>query len=406
MRRRDFLAALSSVSMCTQLNAAKIPKHKNMMLVWLAGGPPTIDMWDMKPGTQYGGPHNPISTAGDFQISEHMPRLAKMGKDFSIVRTMSTREADHARASYYLHTGYVPNPSIKHPSIGSIVAHELGPQREKLDIPAYCAVGRGDHGGGYLGAEWNPFKINSNGAIPNLSNQPISRSRVSLLNLVERQFSGQNRGHLPAEHSMLVQKAIKLTTSGQLESIKVEHELPQVREAYGTSAFGQSVLMGRRLLQTGVPFVEVGFGGWDLHQNTHATLEQKLPELDKVMSTFFSDLKRLDMWDDTAIIIMGEFGRTPRININVGRDHWSRTWSAVLAGGLFKGGVAYGATTKDGSAVHLGRPTSASDLLVTGYEAMGIDPEKLFHSRNGRPLKLGNGGRVISGQWNDRGEPA
>jgi uncharacterized protein (DUF1501 family) len=150
----------------------------------------------------------------------------------------------------------------------------------------------------------------------------------------------------------------------------------------------------------------VSFGGWDLHQNVHTTLEQKLPELDKVVSSLFSDLKRLDMWHDTAIIIMGEFGRTPRINANAGRDHWSRTWSAVLGGGLFKGGLAYGATTKDGSDVHNGRAFTASDLLVTGYEAMGIDPEKLYTSRSGRPMKLGNGGKMISGKWNDDGSPA
>lgn len=405
MNRRSFLAAMSAVSICNHLPAASVPAKKNMMIIWLAGGPPTIDMWDLKPGTKNGGPFNPISTTGDFEISEHMPLLAKSGKDFSIVRTMSTREADHARASYYLHTGYVPNPSMKHPSIGSIISREIGPQRTELDIPAYCTIGRGGFGGGYLGAEYNPFKINSNGDIPNVG-APITPNRIKMLNLVERSFSNSDRGQLPKDHSNNVKRAIRLTTSGQLESVKIENEPQVVRDAYGVSQFGKAMLMGRRLMQTGVPCVEVSFGGWDLHQNVHTTLEQKLPELDKVVSSLFSDLKRLDMWHDTAIIIMGEFGRTPRINANAGRDHWSRTWSAVLAGGLFKGGLAYGATTKDGSDVHNGRAFTASDLLVTGYEAMGIDPAKIYMSRAGRPMKLGNGGRMISGKWNDDGSPA
>jgi len=395
--RRQFMSALASVFMLRPTfgdTAKPKPDQKNMMLIWLSGGPPTIDMWDLKPDSKNGGPFKPISTTGDFEICEKMPLLAKMGKDFSIVRTMSTREADHQRGSYYLHTGYVPNPSIVHPSIGSIVARELGPDRPDLDLPAYCSIGNSNYGGGYLGAEYNPFRINSNGEIPNVG-KPITQERINLLKLVEEEFSKSRRGDLPNDHKKLVDRAIRLTTSDQLESLKVEHEPQNVRDAYGASQFGQSVLMGRRLLQTGVAFVEVSFGGWDLHVSTHDTLEQKLPELDKVVSTLFADLKRLDMWDNTAIIMMGEFGRTPRINQNAGRDHWSKTWSSVVAGGLLNGGMAVGSTNKDGTEIRDGRGFTAADLLVTGYTAMGINPEKLYMSKNGRPMSLGNGGRVI-----------
>ena len=254
LSRRNFLAAMSAVSVCNHLPAASVPEKKNMMIIWLAGGPPTIDMWDLKPGSKNGGPFSPISTTGDFEISEHMPRLAKLGKDFSIVRTMSTREADHARASYYLHTGYVPTPGMKHPSIGSVISREIGPQRPELDIPAYCTIGQGDFGGGYLGAEYNPFKINANGDIPNVG-APITPSRINLLKLVEENFSNSDRGQLPKDHANNVKRAIRLTTSGQLESAKVENEPQVVRDAYGATQFGQAVLMGRRLMQTGVPCV-------------------------------------------------------------------------------------------------------------------------------------------------------
>ena len=406
LSRRNFLAALSAVSMARPAAAAKeATRGKSTMLIWLSGGPPTIDMWDLKPGSKNGGPFNPISTTGDFQISEKMPLLAKSGKDFSIVRTMSTREADHARASYFMHTGYVPNPSIKHPSIGSIVAKEVGPALPDLEIPAYCSIGKNKFGGGYLGDEFNPFVINTDGNVPNIG-KAIKPSRLTLLNMIEEQFSKGNRGDLPDEHRRLVNKAVQLTTSKQLESIKVQYEPQVVRDAYGDTTFGQSVLMGRRLMQTGVPFVEVNWGGWDLHVDVHGRLEQKLPELDKVVSSLFSDLKRLDMWHDTAIIIMGEFGRTPRINANAGRDHWASTWSAVIGGGLFHGGRAYGKTSPDGKSISDGKPFTAGDLLCTAYQAMDIDPEKLYMSKSGRPLKLGNGGRTISGTWNEDGSPA
>ena len=165
---------------------------------------------------------------------------------------------------------------------------------------------------------------------------------------------------------------------------------------FRSTGFGKGALMARRLLQQGVPFVELGFGGWDLHQNTHETLSTKLPELDKVVSTLMLDLKRLDMWDNTAIVMMGEFGRTPRINQNAGRDHWARCWSAFVSGGLVQGGQAIGSTSENGTEITSDLIYSSEDLMITICKSLGISTEKSYTAKNGRPMKIANGGKIIS----------
>jgi uncharacterized protein (DUF1501 family) len=180
-----------------------------------------------------------------------------------------------------------------------------------------------------------------------------------------------------------------------MDALKVDTEPQQTKDSYGNTSFGRSVLMARRLIQVGVPFVEVGFGGWDLHQMTHETLkDNKLPELDKAISALIVDLKRLDMWENTAIIMMGEFGRTPRINQDAGRDHWAMSWSAFVSGGLFKNGQVIGSTSEDGTQPQ-GLIYQASDLMATVCSALDIDTSKDYTSKNGRPMRIANGGNAI-----------
>ena len=404
MNRRHFLehvgglASLASTSLSfgqTIINNSPQLRNdrKGVILIWLGGGPPTIDMWDLKPGTKEGGPHVPINTTGDFQISEFMPELAKLGKDFSIVRSMSTREADHMRGTYYMHTGFKPNPTVVHPSLGSVISFELGRKRKDLEIPAFFSVGTGSVGGGFLGTAHNPFVVRSNGQINNLGGS-VNRGRLNFLSILEKNFINSGRGELPMDHKKLYEKTVKLNTSPQMNALKTDAEPDEVKNAYGTTGFGNSALIARRLLQQGVPCVEIGFGGWDLHQMTHDTLSTKLPELDKVVSTLILDLKRLDMWDTTAIVMMGEFGRTPRINQNAGRDHWAATWSAFVSGGLFKGGRAIGATTPDGKMVD-GIAYSSENLMATTISALGIDTTTKYTSKRGRPMRVANGGKII-----------
>lgn len=406
MNRRHFLqhaGSLSALSMTSLAfgealvdNGEKLSKDKkSAILIWLGGGPPTIDMWDLKPGTKEGGPHVPIDTTGDFQISEHFPLLAKQGKDFSLIRSMATREADHGRGTYYMHTGFQPSVTVQHPSIGSVIAKELQDTKKELEIPPFFSIGTQSIGGGFLGTAWNPFVVDSNGRVNNLG-EDLNPARLKILSSLNDDFIKSGRGELPLDHKKLYDKVVKLNTSKQMDALKVDKESPEVATKYGTTAFGRSVLMARRLIQQGVSFVEVGFGGWDMHQMTHQALETKLPELDKVLSALILDLKRLDLWDTTAIIMMGEFGRTPRINQDVGRDHWAASWSAFVSGGLFQGGRVIGETSPDGREIK-GISYSAEDLMATTISAMGINVKQTYTSKKGRPIKMANNGRIIEG---------
>ncbi len=372
-------------------------KNKSAILLWMSGGPATIDLWDLKPGTNNGGPFKPISTSGNIQICEHLPLMAKQMKHMSIVRSMSTREADHNRGRYYMHTGYVPDPNIEHPSYGAVVAHELMSQRSKLDIPPFVSVGGPSEGPGFLGLAWAPFNVTSNGRIRNMESKDNSRllERLAPLKLIEDSFIAQKRGSAAEEHSKILRKTYEVMTSKQMEAFNVETEPEAVKERYG-KGFGEGCLLARRLVEAGVPFVEVDLGGWDMHRGIHTTLaDTKLPELDKGMSALVEDLAQRGLLEDTAIIWMGEFGRTPRINGDAGRDHWARAWSVVVGGAGMKGGIAVGATNQDGTEI-VGEPYSSEDLMASVCKSLGIQLETTFQSKSGRPMKIANGGKIIT----------
>jgi hypothetical protein len=381
-------------------NAADMKKNtKSVILLWMGGGPSTIDLWDLKPDTPTGGPFKPISTSADgIQICEHLPLLSKQMHHMSIVRSMSTREADHTRGRYYMHTGFVPNPSIEHPSYGSVVSHELSKFVPELEIPAFVSVGGSSIGPGFLGMTYAPFVVDSNGNIRDL-NGSIDQNRVmerlQMLEAIEDNFISQKRGNIAIEHKKVVDKTVKLMTSQQMDAFKVSKEPQEIRDKYGNTGFGRGCLMARRLVEIGVPFIEVDLGGWDNHSDIFPTLQnQKLPELDKSMSALIDDLNNRGLLDTTAIVWMGEFGRTPNINGNSGRDHWARSWSAVVGGAGFKRGVVVGKTSQDGKEV-VSESYSSEDLMASILKSVGISLETTFTSKNGRPMKIANSGRVI-----------
>ncbi|MDX1961527.1 MAG: DUF1501 domain-containing protein [Pirellulales bacterium] len=374
-------------------------KHKAAILLWMGGGPSTIDLWDLKPGAPTGGQFKPIATSADgVQICEHLPEMAKLMKHMSIVRSMSTREADHGRGRYYMHTGYVPNPNIEHPGYGSVIAHELVDQVPYLEIPPFVSVGGGSVGPGFLGMTWAPFVVNANGDVRDLNmglNGKQLALRRAMLDSMESNFIAQNRGPAALDHLNVQKKTWNLMTSKQMDAFRVNNEPQAVRDRYGMTGFGRSCLMARRLVEVGVPFVEVDLGGWDNHNNIFPTLQnQKLPEMDKAMSALVGDLVERGMWQDTVVIWMGEFGRTPRINGAAGRDHWARSWSVVVGGGGFKQGLAVGQTNSDGTEVTSEAYTS-QDLMASVLKALDISLETTFTSKNGRPMKIANSGKVI-----------
>ena len=386
MSRRHFMSHLTGASAMTMpalamgntllANADDLKRRrKSAILLWMGGGPSTMDIWDLKPGAPTGGPFRPIATSGDVQISEHMPLMAKQMHNMAIVRSMSTREADHGRGRYYMHTGYVPNPNIEHPSYGAVLSHQLNHQRPELEIPPFVTVGGGSVGPGFLGMAWAPFSVNSNGQVRNLQmgleDQRLYQ-RMYALDLIESGFINQRRGSAASDHQKILKKTLNLMTSSQMDAFKVAGEPEDVKERYGNTNFGRGCLMARRLVEQGVPFIEVGLGGWDNHNNIHATLrDTKLPELDQAMSALTEDLEQRGLLEDTAIIWMGEFSRTPRINGNAGRDHWARSWSVVVGGGGMNGGIAVGETNSDGTRVET-EPYTSQDVMASVCKALGI----------------------------------
>jgi uncharacterized protein (DUF1501 family) len=371
--------------------------HKSAILIWLGGGPPTIDMWDMKPGAATAGPLKPISTTADFQICEKLPKLAQQAKHLSIVRSMSTREADHERGRYYMHTGYVPNPSVEYPSYGSVISHELEDLVPKLEIPPFVSIGGPSEGPGFLGLAYAPFQVDANGRVRDTEmSVPWQRmaDRLKLLEAVEMRFINERRGSAAAEHAKVLAKTQDLLTSAQMKAFEVRSEPQTMQEKYGDTNVGRGCLMARRLVEVGVPFVEVDFGGWDLHQNCFTTLETKLPELDQAYSALMEDLEQRGLLSSTVVLCMGEFGRTPRINGEAGRDHFARAWSAVLGGAGIKGGRAIGQTSADGTTVE-SEPFSSEDLMASVCKALDISLDTTFTTPSGRPMKIANSGRVI-----------
>jgi len=425
MSRRHFLTHLAAGATLVpglhflqniEANAAELKKNnKSCILLWMSGGPPTIDIWDLKPGSKNGGEFKPISTSGDLQISEHMPETAKVMNHLSVVRSMSTREADHGRGRYYMHTAYVPNPTVVHPTFGSVVSYELGAKRNWLEIPSFVSIGGPSMGPGFLGMMHAPFVVGNNGEIRNalkpgeMSEQRLEQ-RLSMLKSVETDFIASTRSQLPKDHQQVYGKAVNLMTSQQMQAFKVTEETPETVAMYcGTGAnaaggqmgmgarnpFGMGCLMARRLVENGVPFVEVDFGGWDLHQGVFNNLKtQKLPVIDRAISGLVTDLEQRGLLKDTVIVWMGEFGRTPRINQDVGRDHWAASWSVMIGGGGLNGGVAVGATDADGIQC-ASQSYLPGDIWATAAHALGI-PNNIVHtSKNGRPMKLADGGTPI-----------
>jgi uncharacterized protein (DUF1501 family) len=411
MTRRHFMKHLAGASAMLgsslalghslRVHADDLKKSKkSAILLWMGGGPSTMDLWDLKPGAITGGPFQQIKTTGDVQISEHLPMMAQQMHHMAIVRSMSTREADHNRGRYYMHTGYVPNPNVEYPSYGSVLAHELMHQRPELEIPPFISVGGASEGPGFLGMAWAPFTVSSNGRIRNLEMQLNEKrliQRMAALDLIETGFISQQRGTASEDHRKVLKKTLDLMTSAQMQAFRVEQEPEAVQERYGKNNFGQGCLMARRLVESGVPFVEVDLGGWDNHADIFNTLkDDRLPVMDRAMSALVEDLAQRELLEDTAIIWMGEFSRTPNINADTGRDHWARAWSVVVGGAGIKGGISVGATNEDGTSV-ITEPYSSEDLMATVCKALGISLETTYTSKNGRPMKIANSGKIIEG---------
>jgi uncharacterized protein (DUF1501 family) len=391
--------------------AADNPTRKrSCILLWMNGGPATIDMWDLKPGHENGGPYQEIQTAAPgLKIGEHLPFLAKQAKDLAVIRSMSTKEGDHQRGTYLMRTGQLPMGQIQYPSIGALISKELGDPTNEL--PNFVSVApqrffaQDAFGSGFLGPQHAPLIVGEAGfggnptdgvdgllKVKNLDrdggvSSAQEAARLAMLREMQSDFAAAHPGGITASHSSAYDRASRLMQSAAVKAFDLTQEKPDVRDKYGRNLFGQGCLLARRLVERGVPFVEVNLSNWDTHQNNFDQVKNLCGPLDRGWAALMADLRDRGLLDSTLIVWMGEFGRTPRINGQRGRDHFPNAWSAVLAGGGIKGGQAVGKTSKDGTTVE-DRPVSTIDFLGTVCSALGIDSEKQNMSNVGRPIRI------------------
>jgi hypothetical protein len=381
--------------------AADDPQRKrSCILLWMAGGPSQLDTFDPKPGTDNGGPFKGIDTAAaGLRIGEHLPGVAGHGKRLAVLRSMRTQEGDHGRATHHLRTGYREQGPIRFPSLGALVAHEMADA--EADLPGFVSVmpqGAFSQAGvsaGFLGPRYAPLVVGArDGTLrvedlerPAAVSAERARDRLDLLRDSEAEFLASRPGAGTSGHVSAYDRAARLQREAAARAFDLSEEKDALRDRYGRGPFGQGCLLARRLVERGVPFVEVTLDGWDTHADNFDAVKALCGVLDPAWAALMADLADRGLLDSTLVVWMGEFGRTPRINPRNGRDHYPAAWSVVLGGGGIKGGQAVGKTSKDGLAVEE-RPIPVADLMATVCVALGLDPKKQNQSNVDRPIRL------------------
>ena len=367
-------------------------KAKSCILLWMDGGPSHKDTWDLKPDSKGAGEFKPVKTAASgVEISEHLPKVAGVMNHGLVVRGMTSPEGAHARAKYYMHTGFREGQGgVTYPSIGAIASQELG--KADSSMPNYVAIGGRSYGSGFLGPKHQPLLITD----PNRGLQDLKSSvsasqlgnRVGLVEEMDKAFHREYGADAITDHKTTYERAVKLMQSKEAKAFDIAGD-PTLSK-YGSGRFAEGVVMARRLVEVGVPFVEVSLGGWDTHQDNFARVKSLSGQVDSALSALIADLKAKGLLDSTLIVWMGEFGRTPNINTKgtkPGRDHFPRAWSLAMFGGGLKGGQVLGKTDKEGASV-AERPTTAQDFLATVCDLMGIDHTKKNETPTGRPIQI------------------
>ena len=418
LRRRDFLRvgslSLLGVSLSQYLRLKKVQaangvqtsaKAQACILLWLEGGPSHVDTWDPKSNSNF----KPIATnVPGIQISELLPRVAKQMDKLSIVRSMHTEEDNHPQGTYYALTGHRPNPAMQFPSFGSLISKEMGARN---NLPPYVLTPHWDKERQYekyfesafVGPEFNPM------VVPDPSNENFEVADLTLPKSISVERVNDRRSFLKvwdrfhrekvetAEYSSMdtfTEQALNMILSPSVrDAFDLSKESEKTKEAYGKDSFGQSVLLARRLVEAGSRFVTAAgfpFNAWDSHGENDKNHRDKLvPVLDRGLAALLEDLKQRGLLESTVVIAMGEFGRTPHLNPNFGRDHWPHCWSLVLGGGGVQGGKVIGASDDRGAQV-AEQLTTMGDVFATIYKAFGIDWEKTYMSPIGRPIKIAN----------------
>jgi hypothetical protein len=404
--------------------AANPKRRRHCILLWMTGGPTQTDTFDMKPGhAANAGEFKEVATkTPGLRFSEHLPKLGEMANRLAVVRSLSTKEGDHGRGTFVVRTGQKPQGPIQYPSIGSSLSKSLGRLDDAVpsyvSISPYRAFNQAAFGPGFLGPRhaaltvgatdgFGPQQATAAGGYAELKVDDLTpatgidaaqfTSRLDLWRALQTKFMATHRGPSPVAHQTVYDRALALMNSSAAKAFDLSEEPASTRDAYGTGRFGQGCLMARRLIESGVSFVEITLGsvgndifGWDTHQNNFTQVKALSTELDNGWGTLMKELAERDLLESTTILWIGEFGRTPKINPQAGRDHFPAAWTCVFAGGGIKGGQAYGKTSDSGEEVTEGQ-VDVPDVLATLCAAVGVDPETKNVSDQGRPIKIAEG---------------
>src|SRR5262245_4831483 len=409
MLRRDFIKACG-LSVGTASLSGWLPTlaraagndgpRKACIVLWMTGGPSHLDTFDLKPDAraEVRGEFRPIATSvPGIQISERFPRFARLLQHAAILRGMSTQEADHQLASYHLHTGYQSRAGgISFPGLGSIASQQL--DRGDFPLPKYTVIGPGTRdgtGAGFLGARHQPLYVPEpmrgvENLAANVDGQRFER-QVQLLRELERASYQSYQAPVGQAHATTVESSVRMMRAREVQAFELARESEAMRDRYGRTSFGQGCLLARRLVEAGVPFVEVNVGlgndGWDTHVNNFPRSRMLSAQVDPAMSALIEDLRDRGLLDSTLVVWMGEFGRSPQITTGGGRNHHPRAWSTVLAGGGIRAGQVVGRTDATASSV-TERPISVVDFMATLCRLLGIDYTRSNLSPDGRPVRI------------------
>lgn len=384
-------------------------KAQSVIHIFLPGGIAHQESFDPKPFSpiEYRGEMGTIKTNTGEVFCETLPKLAQCADKIAVIRSMTHGEAAHERGTHNMFTGYRPSPALTFPSMGSVVSHEYGPRK---NLPPYVCIPNVPNeyaSNGYLSSSFAPFSLGSdpasNGfqvrdlALPGgVDDERFSRRR-SALDAVNDYFAKRDKSDSVKAMNTFYERAYSLVSSKEArEAFKIEAEPEAIRNEYGMNQAGQRMLMARRLVGAGVRFVTLTYGGWDMHSRITNGMKRSMPSFDQALAALINDLSRTGLLSTTLVMVSSEFGRTPKINKDAGRDHWPKVFSVMLAGGGIKGGLIYGASNSTASEPDLD-PIGPEDLATTVYHQLGIVADKELMAPGDRPIEIVDGGKVVKG---------
>jgi hypothetical protein len=381
---------------------------KSVIFIFLPGGMAHQESFDPKPyaPVEYRGPMNSIETnVAGVRVNENWKQTATIADKIAICRSMTHGEAAHERGTHNMFTGYRPSPALQFPSIGSVVSHEFGPRN---NLPPYVCVPNQPNefaGTGYLSSSFAGFSLGADPAsgdfkVRDLSlsagvDEPRFNTRRKMLDVVNDYFREKEKSDALDAVDTFYQRAYDLISSEKArEAFDITKETDQMRDTYGKNTAGMRLLLCRRLVEAGVRFVTTTYGGWDMHDNIHASMNGQVPSFDQAYAALIRDLEQRGLLDSTMVVIASEFGRTPKINGTAGRDHWPKVFSVVMSGGGIRKGIVYGSSDATASEPNE-NPLSVADWATTIYDRMGINADKELMAPGDRPIEIVDSGNVI-----------